>query len=220
MPPDADLDESTLPERDRAALAFVRSYSAEHKRPPSIREVGEHLALPHPNNAKRILDKLEGDGWLVRGMPPVGRPRVMRIAFSPHHSFSLPILGLVGCGTPLAVGDPTNDRFDFEKAFGGGDTFMVEARGDSMIDDQISPGDLIVIRRQPEAEFGDKVVCMIDGEMTLKIYRENRGAKWLFPCNPNHEPIRLEASKDNVIVGVATGVVRQFKPPKARNRKR
>lgn len=184
-------------------LNYLRAQSRKHGRTPRYEVIAKAMGWASIRAVGYRVDALEEKGYLRRlgghrGLEVIGETR----------GFSLPILGLVAAGVPLAVGDAGAERFDFEERFGGDDRFMLKVRGNSMIEACIAPGDLIVIQRHPEAEHGDEVVVKIDGELTLKVYHETRNVKWLLPRNKDMPSIRLDELKENQILGVLVGVVR------------
>ena len=94
--------------------------------------------------------------------------------------------------------------------FGGDNLYMLKVRGESMIESQIADGDYVVIRKQEQADNGEKVVAMVDKSMTLKKFYRKRDQVRLEPCNSTMEPILVDAAKQNVqILGVLVGVIRK-----------
>lgn len=154
--------------------------------------------------------------------PALRREVVARRLMLPRFRYSLPLAGKVAAGRPV-LSFEDRDTFDFAAHFGegggeDGDTFMLRVKGQSMIDAHIAPGDFVVLRRSPEAEVGEIVVAMIDGELTLKklkrdVDRETgESVLRLYPCNGdlNMPPIDFEDVADR-IYGVKIGVVRSSK---------
>lgn len=125
----------------------------------------------------------------------------------------LPLVGAIAAGLPI---EAVEDRqyLDLEEVFapssrsGSGDVFALRVRGDSMIEDHISDGDYVIIRKTDTARNGDTVVALLpEGEATLKrFYREKDGIR-LQPANANYEPIRV---KDCKVQGVVVGIVRRY----------
>jgi repressor LexA len=93
--------------------------------------------------------------------------------------------------------------------FGGDDHFVLRVKGQSMIEDHIDDGDYVVIRMQNEAPNGERVVAMIDSEVTLKKFYKRGGQVVLEPCNSAMEPIVVDPSADATILGVLVGVMRK-----------
>ena len=122
----------------------------------------------------------------------------------------LPLLGLVAAGSPIeSVPDPEPILVppDF---VGAGNNFVLKVRGESMIEDGIHDGDLVVVQSTPEAADGDMVVAMVDGEVTLKrLYRQAPGTIRLQPANSEMEPIFV-AAENLTIQGIVVGLLRRY----------
>ena len=124
----------------------------------------------------------------------------------------LPFLGLIAAGQPIeAVAD--HERVDVPQHLltsgNGGDHFVLKVRGDSMIDEGIHDGDLIVVQRREAATAGDMVVALVGDDATLKrFYPEGREIR-LQPANPAMQPIRVPAA-DVRIQGIVVGLMRRF----------
>jgi repressor LexA len=120
----------------------------------------------------------------------------------------VPFVGRVAAGMPQEAVQ-NEERLSFESCFGyGDDLFAVEVSGDSMIDEDIRPGDYVLCRRTNVAENGSLVVALLeDGETTLKrLFRESKGIR-LQPANTAYEPL---TSINCQIEGVVVGLVRRF----------
>jgi repressor LexA len=87
-------------------------------------------------------------------------------------------------------------------------TFLLEVKGDSMIDAHIEEGDLVVAVRSSVARNDDIVVAEVDGEWTLKYYKSEKGKVWLMPANKNYKPIHPKESLR--IAAVVRGVIRKY----------
>jgi repressor LexA len=99
------------------------------------------------------------------------------------------------------------DVFPLPKALvGDGSLFLLRVVGDSMIDAAISDGDWVVVRQQPTAENGDIVAAMIEGEATVKTFRQRDGHTWLIPHNPAYSPIDGD---DATVLGKVVAVLRK-----------
>ncbi|HOV78102.1 MAG TPA: transcriptional repressor LexA [Sedimentisphaerales bacterium] len=120
----------------------------------------------------------------------------------------IPLVGQVAAGLPVEAVE-TRDDLSLRSCFGtGDDLFALRVRGDSMIEENIRPGDYVICRRASRAENGQIVVALIDeGEATLKrFYRENGRAR-LQPANANYEPIYSDNCR---IEAVVVGLIRKF----------
>jgi repressor LexA len=185
-------------------LGYLREQIREHGRTPPFATMAEAMGWDGVQSAFYRVGRMVEKGHLKklgghRGLEVVGEGK----------GFSLPVLGPVAAGAPLGVCDPDGDeRFNFDERFGDVDNFMLKVRGESMVDAAILPGDYVVIRKRPEGKTGEEVVCAIDGEMTLKVYREIRDTKWLLPRNSKMNGIKIDSLKDTRVIGVLVGVVR------------
>ncbi|HXF34267.1 MAG TPA: transcriptional repressor LexA, partial [Candidatus Acidoferrales bacterium] len=121
---------------------------------------------------------------------------------------SLPIVGKVAAGTPITAVENVEERFALPASFvRKPGSFMLRVSGDSMVDAAILDGDLIVVQPQPNAENGEIVVAMIEGEATVKRFFRERGRIRLQPENATMAPIYAD---DVTIVGKVEAVIRKI----------
>ena len=173
-------------------------------RPLTLDEIANRAKLHDRSHAGKYVKKLAEMGY-VRQLPKHKGVEVI----GERPGCSLPLVGSVAAGKPVFRPRDDGERFNFNDAFGGPENVMFEIKGQSMIEAHIAPGDFIVVRKTPDAEDGQKVVCMIDGAYTLKVLERRRGVVHLHPCNGAVPPIKLDPKKENCIVGVLVGVVRK-----------
>ena len=113
----------------------------------------------------------------------------LRRAVRPTPAY-VPLLGQIAAGGPILAEQAVEEFFPLPRELvGEGDLFMLEVKGDSMIDAAICNGDWVVVRQQPTANVGEIVAAMIDGEATVKTFRQRDGHVWLMPANPAFDPI-------------------------------
>jgi repressor LexA len=118
------------------------------------------------------------------------------------------VLGRIAAGGPILAEQQVEDVFALPRQLvGEGDLFLLEVRGDSMIDAAICDGDYVVVRRQPVAENGDIVAALIGDEATVKTFKRTPGQVWLLPHNPAYEPID---GNDASILGKVVTVLRRL----------
>jgi len=122
-------------------------------------------------------------------------------------SVSVPVLGRIAAGGPILAEQAVADVFALPRQLvGEGTLFMLEVKGDSMIEAAICDGDYVVVRQQPDATNGDIVAALIGEEATVKTFKRTPGQVWLLPHNPAYEPIDgNEAS----ILGKVVAVLRR-----------
>jgi repressor LexA len=120
----------------------------------------------------------------------------------------IPLVGRIAAGAPILAEQNIDEVMPVPRSLvGKGDLFMLEIKGDSMIDAAICDGDFIVVRTQKTAENGDIVAAMLDGEATCKVFRQRDGHTWLLPRNSAYEPIPAD---DCEILGKVVTVLRKL----------
>jgi repressor LexA len=197
-----------LTRRQQAILDVIRDSIERRGYPPSIREICESAGLASTSSVAHQLAMLERKGFLRRDpnrpravdmrMGSDGeRPKAVRRAVAVTDDAPrgdtpvfVPVVGRIAAGGPILAEQMIEDVFPLPKTLvGDGSLFMLKVVGDSMIDAAISDGDWVVIRQQPDAENGDIVAAMIDGEATVKTFRRRDGHVWLLPHNAAYQPI-------------------------------
>jgi repressor LexA len=213
-----------LTPRQRAAYDFITEFLERRGFAPSFEEIRQHLGLaslnavaklvaqlrrrgalaPVPSNAKRALRPSRG-----LGLPP-RRPGPLR-GTAGDAPFTVPLLGVVAAGAPIEpVENP--EPVEVPAALGGGpgERYALRVRGDSMIDEQIRDGDLVIVEEREEARSGETVIALVDGDsVTVKRFRRDGAQVTLEPANPAMAPLVLPAERVR-IQGVVIGVLRRL----------
>jgi repressor LexA len=102
----------------------------------------------------------------------------------------VPVVGRIAAGGPILAEERIEDVFALPRQLvGEGTMFLLEVRGDSMIDAAICDGDWVVVRQQPTADNGDIVAALLDDEATVKTFKRSSSQVWLIPHNPAYDPI-------------------------------
>jgi repressor LexA len=214
-----DLFAADLTVRQRRILEFIRAAVERNGYPPSVREIGEAVGLVSPSSVAYQLKELERKGYLRRDP---NRPRAVDVrppseliavdeeaarAARPAPAY-VPVLGRIAAGGPILAEQAVEDVFPLPRELvGEGTLFMLQVKGDSMLDAAICDGDWVVVRQQPNANNGDIVAAMLDGEATVKTYRNRDGHVWLMPQNAAFDPI---AGDHATILGRVVTVVRRI----------
>ena len=200
-------DFSQLTDRQREIYEFIREKIDGRGFGPTVREIGEGFDIKSPNGVMCHLKALEKKGLIKRtGF------RARAIQLIDHRpgsgaAASLPLLGLVAAGSPTAAIEQ-DERLEVKDLFGNPNHFALRVRGQSMIENHIDDGDFVIIRKQETAENGDRVVAMIDDEVTLKRFFRDKENIRLEPANGTMKPII--ADPDQVkILGILVGVMRR-----------
>ncbi|MFC5288723.1 transcriptional repressor LexA [Actinokineospora guangxiensis] len=214
MTSDDDLDRidaALMSDRQRQILAAVRDWVVEHGYSPSTREIADAVGLRSTSTVSRHLALLEDHGFIRRGTA-VSRPIDVRLFLRPapervaDGSVAVPVVGDIAAGVPITADEHVDDVLRLPKELTGrGTVFGLRVRGDSMVDAAICDGDIVVVRRQPEAHTGQIVAAMIDGEATVKVFRRRGGHVVLEARNPAYADI----DGDNAtVLGVVVSVLR------------
>jgi repressor LexA len=204
-----------LTPRQLKIVRFIRDYVAEHEIPPTMQEIADHLGVSRPTVFEHI-EALEARG-AIRRQRTISRGielapelaaemRPVRLA-----GLRLPLVGRIAAGRPIEAVEET-EVLDVETLFRGrvGETFALQVRGNSMIDEQIRDGDYVIVEKRDDASNGETVVALIDdSEATLKKFYRDLGRIRLQPANPTMEPIFVEADRVS-IQGVVIGVLRKY----------
>lgn len=197
-----------LTTRQRQVLDFLSAYLERHGYPPTLREICAELGTSGNVSALNHLDALERKGYITR---EAGSSRGITVNGEPQSGLlRLPIVGTVNAGQPVLVFEDIEGYYPFERVQAGGGTFFLRVRGDSMIEDAILEGDLVLVKAQPTLKNGDIGVVMVDSEVTLKRFYLERGRVRLQPANRDMKPIIVPKDKDLVVVGKVVKVLREF----------
>lgn len=203
-----------LTELEQKALAFFQSFVEHTGGPPSVREVGAHLGLANPNNAKPVLDRLVALGKLSRGEVGVrepGRPRRYSAVLPRPRGLVYPYRGPASCGTGVE-GAESDETIDLHDVLPGEDGLAAfTARGDSMIDAHIANGDLLLVEENPDPEEGTVVVALLDRDLVCKrLGKKCADQVRLDSCNGSLAPIELDPSRTHFrFLGVLKHVIRR-----------
>jgi len=195
-----------LTPRQLEIVRFIRDYIAERDYAPTYQEIADHLGVSRPTVFEHI-EALQSKGALTR--EPTRSRAIILAEELKETTPQWPLMGRIAAGRPIeAVED--REVLDLESLFSGhrGETFVLQVRGDSMIDEQIRSGDYVLVEKRSDARNGETVVALLEsGEATLKKFFKEAGRIRLQPANPTMGPIYV----DNVQVqGVVIGVLRKY----------
>lgn len=201
----------SLTAKQEDILNFLVDYVEENGYPPSIREIGTEFKISSLRGVTVHLDALQRKGYIARS----NTPRSIKVTH-PHFQRSgrsalLPLIGTIAAGVPITAEQNTEDLIPvpIEMVKRIKDAFLLRIRGDSMTGEGIMPRDLVVIKPQREANHGDLVAFMIDGEATVKRLHRGPSGVRLIPANAAYTPIEVN-SPDSFVIGKVIGLIRDY----------
>jgi SOS regulatory protein LexA len=180
----------------------LENFYSEHKRMPTYAEMMRLFGFKSKNAVFKVVEKLIEAGLAAKDH--LGR-------LIPSKSFGeIQVAGYVTAGLPATVEEEQVDTVNLDDLLvkNKASTYMLEVDGDSMIDAHIEKGDMVLVERANHAKDGEIVIAEVDGEFTMKYFREKGGKKWLEPANKKYKPIYPEHSLN--INAVVKAVIRKY----------
>lgn len=195
-----------LTERQQAVLAFLQKYIAREGYSPSEREIARGLGTKWTRGVQLHLAALEEKGFIRRGKGA----RAIELT-GPAQERGLPILGRVAAGKPILAEENRAGMLPLDRSrYPWKDAFLLKVKGDSMKDAGILEGDHVLVQPRSDADSGEIVVAMVEGEATVKRLVKNRKEIFLKPENPAYSPIPVRSRDETRILGKVIGVFRLY----------
>ncbi len=192
-------------------MAFVQQYAKKRNYAPSLEEIKRHFRLRSVSNIHQHLSALQQKGYLERR---INQPRSIEIPGT-EKLVSIPLLGTIAAGQPIeAIQEKETIAIPKSKIPPSSEVYALRVVGNSMTDENINDGDIILVRQQATAENGQKVVALLDNyQATLKKFYKERGYIRLQPANKKMEPIIIRNGRDISIQGIVLDVIRNISEP-------
>lgn len=187
---------------------FLRTYIALHGHAPSYDEIRKHLGFRSLNAVYKHVKQLEERG-MVRSLGK-NRKRALELVELRTAGASIPFLGIVAAGKPVEAVEVPETVDVPESLLAGGEHFALRVRGDSMVEEGIREGDILIVKKQPTAENGQTVVALVQGEATVKRFFLQGPVVELRPANSAMSPM-VVAAEEVEILGVVVGLVRHYR---------
>lgn len=204
----------SLSSRQKEILDFIMQQLQKKGYPPSVREIARAVDLKSPSTVHSHLQSLEEKGYIRRDP---SKPRAIEILFTSGGApvvqkeiVNVPVLGRVTAGEPILAVENIEDSFPLPLDYlphNNEDLFILQVKGNSMINAGILDGDLVIVRKQSIARDGDIVVALLENEATVKRFFIEKDHIRLQPENPDMEPIR---ARDVQVLGKVIGLYRQL----------
>ena len=199
-----------LTRRQKEIFDYVGRYIEKKGYAPTIEEIGEHFGLSSLATVHKHLSNLQQKGLIKRAW---NRSRALELVPTEVkvQAVELPLLGRVAAGSPIEAVTGTETIHVPEDMVGRHRTYVLQVKGDSMIDEQIRDGDYVIVEDRPPSRDGEMVIALVGGEnATLKkLYRERGGKVRLQPANSRLSPLVFDA-EDVQVQGVVIGVLRKY----------
>lgn len=201
-----------LTKKQYAVLEYIRDYIIRHHYAPTVRELAAHFKIS-VSTAHQHIQALITKGFIESNS---NEARGIELRQVDHHEFNvaevinLPLLGLIAAGEPIeAIANPEVIAIPANLVINRSNSYVLQVKGESMIEDGILDGDYVVIERNPSPNNGDTVVALLDNAYaTLKKFYREAGRIRLQPANKALQPIYV---KDPLIQGVVRAVIRNYK---------
>lgn len=206
-----------LTRRQKEVLDFISNFLDRHGYSPSYDEIAKGLSLASLATVHKHISALDAKHYIKRSVNRSRSVELTRKHFDEQQraraaELEIPLAGRIAAGAPVESVEERESLKLSEFTGEGRDTFALEVRGDSMIEDHILSGDYVLVERTPEVRDGDIVVALVSGmETTLKrFYREGPDTVRLQPANAAMEPIRVPVS-DLEVQGRVLAVLRKYR---------
>jgi repressor LexA len=214
-----------LTTRQERMLEFIQRHIRETGYPPTIREIGEEVGISSTSVVNYNLNVLQDKGYIERARETSRGLRIIargaaEAQYAPVEEYTVPIAGSIAAGEPLLLPDTDFSLTDYETITLTRDIlppepelFALKVKGESMIDALVNDGDIVVLRRQSQANNGEMVAAWLvdESETTLKRFYWEKDANRvrLQPANPTMDPIYVHPGNLE-IKGKVVAVIRQL----------
>ena len=197
-----------ISDKQREILEFIKSEILHRGYPPAVRDICEAVHLKSTSSVHSHLETLEKNGYIRRDPTKPRAIEIMDDTFNllRREVVNVPVLGRVAAGEPLFAQENIESYFPIPAEYmPNQEAFILQVKGDSMVNAGILDGDHIMVKSQPTADNGDLVVALIDDSATVKTFYKETNCYRLQPENDTMDPIIV---KDCTILGKVFGVMR------------
>lgn len=199
----------TLTKRQKQILDYVEAFIAKHGYAPSLTEIGHHFNLHSISTIHKHLVNLEDKGLIKRRW---NRARAIELVPSQPkpEARDVPLAGQIAAGEPIEAIRGTELVAVPEDMIGRRDVYVLRVRGESMVEEQVRDGDLVIVENRTEPRNGEMVVALLDGgKATLKKYYREKGQIRLQPAHPTMKPMFVPEG-EVIVQGVVVGLLRKY----------
>ena len=204
------MEERPISKKQEEILNYIKNEILERGFPPAVREICQAVGLKSTSSVHSHLESLERNGYIRRDPT---KPRAIEILDESFNMIrremvNVPIIGTVAAGQPILAEQNIEGYFPIPTEYmPNKQSFMLQVKGESMINAGIFDGDKVLVKQQATAENGDIVVALVDDSATVKTYYKENGHYRLQPENDSMDPIIVDKCE---ILGKVFGVFRIF----------
>ena len=198
-----------LTPKETKVYEFIKKYSALNGYPPTYAEIQETFELKAIGSVQQYIEQLTDKGYLKNQIGLSKKRSLELIDHDKSEVISVPLEGKVAAGR-LTEAVQNREYIDIPKSLvrQNADYFALKVKGDSMIEEHIMDGDLVIIKRQDTATNGQTVVAIVENEATIKKFYNRKTHIELVPANPEFEIIKVKPSPQFKILGILSSVIR------------
>jgi SOS regulatory protein LexA len=195
--------------KQQHVLDFIEKYQGKNKYSPSLQEIQKKFKLASVSTAHYYVKQLENKGYLLKEENQHRSINVLPMS----QMVRVPLLGTIAAGQPIeAIQEKESIAVPKNKIPSSGDVYALRVSGNSMMDEKINDGDIVLVKQQTTAKNGQKVVALIDNNLaTLKKFYQEKNSIRLEPANKAFQPIVIRNGKDIKIQGVVLDVIQNEK---------
>lgn len=197
-----------ISKKQEEILTYIKTQILEKGYPPAVRKICAAVNLKSTSSVHSHLETLEKNGYIRRDPT---KPRAIEIVddefnLTRREMRNIPVIGQVAAGQPIFAEQNISGYFPLlSETLPSGNLFMLDVRGESMINIGIYDGDRIIVQQTSEAKNGDIVVALVEDSATVKTYYKEKNRYRLQPENDSMDPIYVD---DVVILGKVVGLFR------------
>ncbi|MCL2358011.1 MAG: transcriptional repressor LexA [Defluviitaleaceae bacterium] len=199
-----------LSAKQQKVLDFLKAEIRKNGYPPTVREICDAVGLSSTSTVHAHLETLERKGYIRRSPSKNRSTEILEEDFysGGRELVNVPIVGRVAAGVPILADENIEDTFPIPIDYVKNDScFMLHVKGDSMTDEGIFDGDLVLVRQQQDAIDGDIVIALIDDSATVKTFYRDGEFIRLDPANAAFESIR---TRECEVLGKVIGLYRRY----------
>lgn len=204
------MSQGKISTKQKEILEYIKSEIINRGYPPAVREICEAVHLKSTSSVHSHLETLEKNGYIRRDPTKPRAIEIMEDSFglSRREIINVPLVGTVTAGQPILAVENIDGYFPLPADdVPNQEIFMLNVKGDSMINAGIHDGDKILVQKQPTADNGDKVVALIEDSVTVKTFYKEKDHIRLQPENDAMDPIIVS---DVSIIGKVIGLYRRY----------